>query len=312
MSAMIDLSAVAAPQVVEPLSFEAVLLAIKAELLARYPGVADVIDLESEPLVKLLQVMAYREVLIRQRVNEAARSVMLAYAVGTDLDHLGANVDTPRLQGEDDTRYRQRVQQAYARLAAAGPANAYRQHALAVSADIIDVDVFSQAPGQVTVSVLARRLVHELQADPAQAAIGAVLFGMPALANHVYTPEPHGGPLMHAVLAALNADDVRPLTDHVIVRAPAVTTFEIQAVLEILPGPDAQTIKARRLQALAAYLRSCNTQGSDVTLAGITAALVEPGVKDVRLQAPLANIAIAPGQLAVCLATHVATEVVRA
>jgi phage-related baseplate assembly protein len=32
--------------------------------------------------VKLLQENAYREVIWRQRVNEAARAVMLAYAAG--------------------------------------------------------------------------------------------------------------------------------------------------------------------------------------------------------------------------------------
>ena len=79
---MIDLSTVTAPQVVEALDFEAIFAQLKAELLARLPGVADVLELESEPITKLLQVMAYREVLLRQRVNEAARAVMVAYAVG--------------------------------------------------------------------------------------------------------------------------------------------------------------------------------------------------------------------------------------
>lgn len=79
---MIDLSTVTAPQVVEALDFEAIFAQLKDELLARLPGVADVLELESEPLTKLLQVAAYREVLLRQRVNEAARSIMLAYAGG--------------------------------------------------------------------------------------------------------------------------------------------------------------------------------------------------------------------------------------
>lgn len=170
---MIDLSTVTAPQVVEALDFEAIFAQLKAELLARLPGVADVLELESEPLTKLLQVAAYREVLLRQRVNEAARSIMLAYAVGSDLDQIGANFDTARLPGESDARFRQRIQQAYNRLAAAGPANAYRQHALAVSADIADVDVFSEAAGRVTVTVLARELVKKEEAEPEAATVGA-------------------------------------------------------------------------------------------------------------------------------------------
>lgn len=59
---MIDLSTVTAPQVVEALDFEAIFAQLKDELLARLPGVADVLELESEPLTKLLQVAAYRTV----------------------------------------------------------------------------------------------------------------------------------------------------------------------------------------------------------------------------------------------------------
>ncbi len=35
---------------------------------------------------------AYREVIWRQRVNEAARAVMLAYATGADLDQIGGKL----------------------------------------------------------------------------------------------------------------------------------------------------------------------------------------------------------------------------
>ncbi len=37
----------------------------RADLLRLYPAAAEVIDLESEPLIKLLQVAAYRELVIR-------------------------------------------------------------------------------------------------------------------------------------------------------------------------------------------------------------------------------------------------------
>ena len=284
---MIDLSTVAAPDVVQPIDFEAVLAAIKAELLARLPSVADVLDLESEPLVKLMQVMAYREVLLRQRVNEAARALMLAYAVGGDLEQLGANYGIARLSGEADARLRHRVQLAYNRLAAAGPAEAYRQHALGVSADIRDVQVFSEAPGRVTVSVLALARVPAAEASPDQAAAGQALFGASTVPGMVNTIQPNGGPLLLQVLAALNAENVRPLTDHVVVRA-------------------------RRNAALLAYLRSCQTQGTDVTRAGITAALVEPAVKDVRLAAPLDNVVTGAGELAVCIGAAVSIEAVHA
>lgn len=60
-------------------------------------AVARTLTLESEPLVKLLEENAYRELIWRQRVNEAARAVMLACAAGNDLDVIGANYNTTRL-----------------------------------------------------------------------------------------------------------------------------------------------------------------------------------------------------------------------
>ena len=308
---MIDMSTVAPPDVVQPLDFEALFSELKAEILARLPELADVLELESEPITKLLQVMAYREVLLRQRVNEAARAVMVAYAVGGDLEQIGANYGVARLPGETDTRLRHRVQQAFNRLAAAGPADAYRQHALGVSAEIRDVQVFSEAPGRVTVTVLAPHLVPTADADTTQAAAGLALFG-PAPSGHALVIQPNDGPLLRAVLQALSAEDVRPLTDAVVVRAPRLIAFTIAAVVEVLPGPDATLVLQRRRAALQSYLASCQTQGTDVTRAGIVAALVEPGVKDVRLAQPTGNVTVAQGEIAACIAIDVQAEVVHA
>ena len=52
---MIDLSQVPAPAAVETLDFDVLLAEIKADLIARYPDVSDVLNLESEPLTKLLK-----------------------------------------------------------------------------------------------------------------------------------------------------------------------------------------------------------------------------------------------------------------
>lgn len=306
---VIDLSTVAAPQVVEPLSFEAVLTELKAELLARCPQASSVIQLESEPLVKLLQVAAYRELLLRQRINEAARAVMLAYAVGSDLDQLGANVNTARLPGEAVSRYRLRVQLAYNALAAAGPAEAYRAHALGVAINITDVQVFSEAPGQVTVCVLAWQDVPATEAGADAIAAGLALFGPasdPALARVI---EPTGGPTMAAVLAALNAEHVRPLTDCVIVRAPRLVPLQIAATLLLRTGPDPDQILERRRAALSEYLRQAQQQGNDITRAGIIAALVETGVQDVLLHSPAANVVAGPGEICACTAVAVTAEV---
>ncbi|PJN94872.1 baseplate assembly protein, partial [Amaricoccus sp. HAR-UPW-R2A-40] len=86
----IDLSRLPPPDVVERLDFETILGAMKADLIARAPDLAPALALESEPAVKILEVAAYRELLLRARINDAARAVMIATATGADLDHLAA------------------------------------------------------------------------------------------------------------------------------------------------------------------------------------------------------------------------------
>lgn len=308
----VDLSLLSAPDVVEPLDYEATLAALKADLVARYPACADVIDIESEPLTYLLEAFAYSKVNDRARVNDAARSVMLAYATGADLDQIGANYETVRLPGEADNAFRTRIQQSYHRLAAAGPANAYRQHALGVSADIVDVDVYSESPGQVSVVVLARQLAIIEAISTEQIAIGRALFGAGPDDSSAWIVAASDSPLLRAVLATLNAEDVRPLTDAVIVRAPEVTTFAVAGALQVLSGPDPDLIRTRRLAAAQAYLASVSHIRYDVTRAGLIAALVEPGVKNVRLDSPTLDIVRARGQLAVCTGITLSAEVVDA
>ena len=48
--------------------------------------------------------------LLRNRINIAARGQLLAYAAGTDLDHLAAFYGVERLAGEGDERLRLRIQ----------------------------------------------------------------------------------------------------------------------------------------------------------------------------------------------------------
>ena len=91
--AVIDLSQLPAPQIVDVPDFETLLAERKAAFVALYPAdeqdaVRRTLVLESEPVTKLLQESTYREILLRQRINEAAQAVMVAYAIGGDLDQL--------------------------------------------------------------------------------------------------------------------------------------------------------------------------------------------------------------------------------
>src|SRR5438445_485309 len=95
VSSSLDLSLLPAPTIVEQIDFETIRSAMIADLQARLPSFDTV--LESDPVVKLIEVAAYRELLLRQQFNDRARGLMLAYATGPDLDQLAALVGVARL-----------------------------------------------------------------------------------------------------------------------------------------------------------------------------------------------------------------------
>lgn len=294
--AAVDLSRLPAPDVVEPLDYEAILAAMLADLRQRDPSF-DALT-EADPAYKLLEVCAYRELLLRQRVNSAARAVMLAYAGGADLDQLGALLDVQRLVldpgdphalpprppvVESDADFRRRIQLAPQRFSVAGPSGAYVYHALAAHPDVLDASATSPTPGDVLVTVLAR------SGD-----------GLP------------GADVLAAVLATLTADDVRPLTDHVNVQPAQIVPYTIAATLYTRPGPDASVVLAEAHARLQAYVDSVRRLGHDVPRSGLYAALHAEGVQRVELASPASDLILDAVQAGHCTAielTHGGTDV---
>jgi phage-related baseplate assembly protein len=274
--AAVDLSQLPPPDVVEPLDFETILSAMVAELSALAPDLAPALSIESEPLLKVLQVCAYRELLLRARVNDAARATMLATATGADLENLGALLGVSRLvvtPGDDeavppvaavmeaDPVFRQRIQLALEGFSTAGPRGAYLFHALSASGEVKDAAVLSPEPGIVQVAVLSN--TGDGAASPA---------------------------LLETVEAALNAEDVRPLCDTVEVLAASIQTYAVTATLTVAEGPDPDVIEAQALAALQAYAAGVHRVGQAVRRSGIFAALHRPGVLQVVLTTPAADI----------------------
>lgn len=272
----IDLSQLPAPDVVEQLDYEVILAEMVADLQGRDPSFTALV--ESDPVYKILEVAAYRELLIRQRVNDSARSVMLAYAVGADLENLGALFGVARLlldEGdpdavppvdpvyEADREYRRRIQLALEGFSTAGPEGAYVFHALSADADVLDASATSPTPGDVLVTVLSRSAG-----------------GVP------------GTEVLDAVDAALSSDHVRPLTDRVTVQAASIVNYSISATLFFYAGPDRQVVMAQAQQAVEGYVEEHHRLGVDITLSGIYAALHQPGVQRVELASPEAGIQV--------------------
>lgn len=151
MSSVLDTSALPSPAVVELLDFEAIVADIKADLLARYPEAATVLDLESEPLVKLLESFAFRELLFRARVNDAARAHLLAFATGADLDHLAALFGISRMASETDDRLRVRIQLRIAALSGQGTREHYELVAMTATINVRAAYAIQPRPGYVHV-----------------------------------------------------------------------------------------------------------------------------------------------------------------
>lgn len=283
----VDLSRLPAPDVVEQIDYEQILAAMLADLQRLDPSF-DAIT-ESDPAYKLLQVCAFREMHLRQRVNDSARANFLAYAMGADLDNLGALFGVTRLQldpgdparsipptMESDLDLRRRIQLAPEGFSVAGPEGAYIFHALAAHADVLDASATSPSPGEVIVSVLSRS--GDGTASPA---------------------------MISAVADRLQSDDRRPLTDHVTVQGAQIVPFTVSAVVYTYAGPDSALVLAESQRRLAAYLEESHRLGRDVPRSGIYSVLHSDGVQRVELEQPEADITIDRHQASWCQAAHV-------
>lgn len=296
MSNVIDLSQLPAPEIVESLDFEVIFAARKAALIALYPqdeqaSITRTLELESEPMVKHLQESAYREMLLRQRINEAAQAVMVAWAGGTDLDQLAANNNVSRLTVtaandtaippipavmESDDALRSRIPGAFEGLSVAGPVAAYEYHARSADGRVADARAISPSPAQVVVTILSREGNGTAAAD-----------------------------LVDAVAAALNDERVRPVADRVNVRTAEIVNYAVEAKIYLLPGPEAEPVLAAARANLSAYAQRQSRIGRDINLSAIYAALHVEGVQRVELVSPTANMVLDNTQAAYCTAAVV-------
>ena len=265
----LDLPALPAPEVLEPLDFEDTY----EEGLATFRGYMGynwTATLESDPVTKVIEVGAYIKLGNRARVNDAAKALLLAHAIGSDLDQLGANVNLKRLviQAEDllavppvpeikekDDPFRERIQLAFEGLTTAGPRNSYIFHARNASGLVTDATAESPEPCRVTVTVLSSE------------------------GEGVASPE-----LLATVSAALNDENVRPLGDRVTVQSAQIIHYRIDAILHMNgAGPESDASLAEAEKRLAAWINPRKRLGVEVARSAVDAQLHVAGVSRVEL-----------------------------
>lgn len=264
MTTLSDLASLPTPAVIETLSFETIFSELQTEFQSRYPDYSAL--LASDPAIKLLEVAAYREVLLRNRINAAAKASLLAFATGSDLDHLVAFYGVTRLTDETDEALRLRTRQRIIGFANAGGAAHYRYWALSASPEVADVEVDSPEPGRVRISVLAK--------GEEQTVSNAVL---------------------NAVRAVVLRDDIRVLTDTVEVVAAELMPVTVHARLWLYPDAPLETLAA--IQAVfASTLAAYAGLGWDLTRSWIVGQLQRAGVHKVDLLSPTTDIRVAANQ----------------
>lgn len=254
---------------------------------------------ESEPLVKLLEQAAYRELLLRQRVNEAAKALMVAYAAGADLDNMAADFGVVRLAGEADDRLRSRRQLALESFSTAGAVGSYEYQALTADVRVLDVFIdrpeFSRLPSE-NAAIIAlgchydARLTNPIPGDVAVTVL--VASGADAAA------------VKAAVAVALDTETVVPLTDNPHLLDADIISYAVVATLYCYPGPSAEPIIAAANVALQAYADRHYRLGYDIAVSGLHQAAHQPGVQRVVLNIP-ADIVVMPYQAAYCTSIQV-------
>lgn len=279
----IDLSQLPLPDVIESLDFEVIFSARKARLIGLYPvnqraDIAKTLELESEPLTKLLQESAYLEMILRSRINDAAQASMLVRARSADLDNRAAEYSVFRLLitpedlnanppiaaiWESDDRLRMRALMSLEGLSVAGPRGAYIFHTLSASPLVADVNLAEPVNGLVQIAIMST--------------------ASNGIANTA---------LCNIVQSALSSENVRPLCDTVSVKSGKEKSFVIDATIEFDDITQAGGL-SNLLQRLNTMLQEKKKLNAVISRSAFDAALHIPGVRRVTLTSPAADIVCA-------------------
>lgn len=161
---------------------------------------------------------------------------------------------------ESDAAFYERMRESAETYSTAGPLGGYEYFAKSASALIADVKATSPKPGEVDVRVL--------------------LTG----------GELPGEEILKEVLDILNADTVRPLTDHVTVAAPQAVPYNIDVTYYTQEGGalSADTIAADVAAAVKSFQKwQAEKMGRDVNPSRLIALLMQTGVKRVEVRSPV-------------------------
>ncbi len=303
----INLDDLPEPNIVEEVDYEQLLLDRKNELITLNPKYRDALRLESDPLAADLQVGAFREYMLRHRINEAAQARLLAKAREGDLDHLGYFYGIGRGEAETDDDYRMRIRDRILGSSTAGSAANYRSQAEKVEpVGIRDIAIDSPNGGEVRVSILVqsgycfRR--KQMIKDLAEYNCSDFCTEVDDPGERVDNTCPRftdlSAALIQDVRDHVTSNDVRMLTDTVGVVPSEKIVVDIDAEIYLQPGTPEVIFDEIVLGFKDAWKKE-GKLGWDMTPSWIIGQLQHEGVHHVNLIEPAETVTIEPNQSAV-------------
>ncbi|ELJ8563999.1 baseplate J/gp47 family protein [Vibrio cholerae] len=248
---------------------------IKLELLPEFTAIKqtpiqDIIDdlakraaLEnaapSDPSYRTMLAQAYREKMLRQDIDEQTKGVMLAFAKGPQLDHIGSTYyRTPdgkpvkRLVGETDEAYQSRLQLSMEGYSSAGPDGAYRFYTKSADPNVRDCEPTSPLPCHIE--------------------------------NYILTYD-NGGQATEALCKKVEAFVFphRPLGDRHRVHPAEILSYTVDAELIVRKGLDNAAIKQKALEQVMAFTLDEHKLAGYVSSSSLDKHLTTSGVVKVNL-----------------------------
>jgi len=293
-----NLAKLPALDLLEGLSFETTLQERLDDLKARAAAVSvdyDTGALKTDPLRLDQEVSNDRELMLRARINDAGKAVMLATSWGSNLDHIAATYygisrlsstsETGEVIKEEDDDFRARIALAPEAFSTAGPEGGYVFHALELDGRraVSDAAAYSEEDGAKYPDgsdVIAPEILIVVVPSPERLEKEAWTAGMSLRAE---------------VLAAVSAKDVRPLGDKVTVHIADRAAYSVEAILKVTAGQNYELVEAEATKRVQAYAKAQRRAGAVIERLVLGGALSVAGVASIELISPAADVD--PGSL---------------
>jgi phage-related baseplate assembly protein len=297
---VINLAELGPMEVIETISTEDILATRMArfkELWALYdpPAAAqyDVENLEFDPIKMNQECSTYFELMMRNRVNQAARDVTLAFGYGNNLEGIASRYPggVPRLPGESDDRYRRRVWLSPNVLSPHGTAEHYVFWALTADPTLHDASATTaKGTGKVFVTIMPERgsVVTMAWTRTHDKTTGALL-------QSEARPIINAAPTLQQIVdvrAYILAEARRGLTDEIVVYGPKVAHASYKARIWLFPNVSAELAFSKIEQAVAALLEKQRWLGYDHSRMALDAALAQEGVHHAIVDEPFKDLSV--------------------